>query len=148
MIKLDRETRRHLAEEAEDILERETEAIDRIERVIIRLGYGESAPRFIQSPSTEHSVILTKRIIVYGPYEGLTRFWAQLGRSTVLPFRSIAWVVDSLIYGFTRNEKYGSVPSPRILWDLAKYPGIQYSVREHKAEGSTKTRKGGHRHDW
>ena len=138
---IDRETRRYLREEAEWLLDREVQARAKIESVITRLGYGDKAPRYIQSQATDHSVILTKRVVVYNPYTGIKRFGAQLLGLIILPVRVLVWVIDSLIFGFTKDRDFGKATPPSILWDITRYPGEHYSKRQVK-----RTRKGAHRH--
>lgn len=138
---LDQATRRYLRDEAEWLLGQEKKAIGQIELVIVRLGYGDSAPRYIRSQGTDHSVILTKRVVVYNPHAGIKRFGAQLLGLFRLPVMTLAWIVDSTIYGFTRSPRYGHVPPLSILWDLVRYPGQYYSKR--RVSGA---RKGGGRY--
>lgn len=136
--RLDGDTRRYLRDEAEWLSQREIEARNHIELVVVRLGRGDGAPRYIKSQGTDHSVILTKRVVVYDPYTGIRRLGAQLLGLTILPAMTMAWVVDSLVYGFTKSENWGLVTAPGIIWDLIRYPGQYYSERD--------TREGGGRH--
>ena len=139
---LDQDTRKYLRDEAEWILTQELKAMSQIELIIVRLGYGAQAPRYIKSQGTDHSVIMTKRVVVYNPYTGIKRFGAQLLGLSVLPIKTLAWVIDSLIFGFTKRRDFGKATPPSILWDIVRYPGEHYSKRK----STLKTRKGGGRH--
>lgn len=74
-------------------------------------------------------LILTKRLMISGPYTGARKLWHQAIRGLQFPILTGAWLIDSLVYGFTRNQEWGKTLNPIELIDLIKYPGKSFKRR-------------------
>ena len=123
---------RHMAtleKEAETWIQQEQDIQELLQARVVRLG---RVTREVKVPLPGHgttTLIVTKRLTIYSPCTGHYKIRARILRGLQLPLATVVWVVDSILYGFTRHPRLGQALTPAEVIDLIRYPGKHFKRR-------------------
>lgn len=126
-----RANRKLIELEAETLSFQEDQAQALLQTRVVRYRDGAKLVRVPVDCTQQHftHLVLTKRLTIYNPYTGARKLGHQAIRGLQFPILTGAWLIDSLVYGFTRNQEYGKTLNPIELIDLIKYPGRSFKKR-------------------